>query len=134
MQSILNSTRQSSTELTPESTPKSTSKPGPKLSTIVPDTQPTWPGRPELSFREYLIEKEAWLTDNPGFHAADYRMTRGLEVYSNFWIRASIHNLPIQRLNLDAETFLQGSPHWTNEVFSAWLDWDTLQAEEVWSR
>jgi hypothetical protein len=32
---------------------------------------------------------------------------------------------------LDIETLLQGSPHWTNEEVTAWLDWDKKKEEEV---
>jgi hypothetical protein len=70
-------------------------------------------------------------TDYPGVHLADYRTARGLEIYSNRWIRDRRREFPIQWLDLDTETFLEGSPDWTNEEVSAWLDWDKIQEQEV---
>ena len=73
-QSILKSTIQSILESTSQPDPESTSQPDPEStsqpdqeSTSQPDldTCPIWPGRPELIYKKYLAEKEAWLSAYP---------------------------------------------------------------------
>jgi hypothetical protein len=122
IQSILNSTK-----LTTQPAPKST----PESTIVLPDTRPIWPGRPELIYQQYLAEKEAWLADNLEVQPASYRKARGLEIYSLSWFRRRRLELPKQRLDLVTETLLKGTPDWTYEVVSAWLDWDKIQEEEV---
>jgi hypothetical protein len=113
--------------LTTQPAPKST----PESTIVLPDTRPIWPGRPELIYQQYLAEKEAWLADNLEVQPARYRKARGLEIYSLSWFRRRRLELPIQRLDLVTETLLKGTPDWTYEVVSAWLDWDKIQEEEV---
>ena len=61
------STTQPASESTTQPAPESTPELTPESTIIIPDTRPIWPGRPELIYRQYLAEKEAWLADNPGF-------------------------------------------------------------------
>jgi hypothetical protein len=121
---VLESTPGSTIELVPESTPGSTIE-------LVPDTRPIWPGRPELIYQQYLAEKEAWLASNPKARSAQYRRVTGLEIYPYKWIRERRQELPVQRLNLDTETLIEGIADWTNEEVSAWLDWDKIKDQEV---
>jgi hypothetical protein len=142
-QPIPRSTSQPVPELTPESTiqpvpeltPESTIQPvpgsTPESTIIIPDTRPIWPGRPELIYRQYLTEKAAWLANNPKVRSVSYRRARGLEIYPYHWIRERRQELPIQRLDLDTETLLEGIADWTNEEVSAWLDWDKIKDQEV---
>jgi hypothetical protein len=95
------------------------------------DTRPIWPGRPELLYKQYLIEKEAWLTAHPDIQPANYRTARGLEVYSERWCRRNCRYLPKDRLDLQTETLLDQEPNWTIEEISAWLDNDALKDQEV---
>jgi hypothetical protein len=119
IQSILNSTRQS--------TPESTTQPVPEST----DTRPIWPGRPELIYRRYLAEKEAWLIAHPDVQPAKYRAARGLEKHSQRWCNENRRYLGYQRLDLETETLLEDSPDWTNEEIEAWLDWDAQETIEV---
>jgi hypothetical protein len=121
------STTQLALNLTTQPALNSTTQPIPEST----DTRPIWPGRPGLIHRQYLAEKEAWLADNLGVCPASYRRARGLEIYPYHWIRERRRELPIQRLDLDTETLLEGSPDWTNEEVSAWLDRDKIQEQEV---
>jgi hypothetical protein len=50
-----------------------------------PDTRPIWPGRIELIYKQYIVEKEAWLTAHPTVRPSNYREKRGLESYSARW-------------------------------------------------
>jgi hypothetical protein len=145
IQSLLNSTPESTTQPAPESTtqpaselttqpaPESTTQPASESTIIIPDNRPIWPGRPELIYRQYLAEKEAWLADNPGFGTpASYRRSRGLEIYSAVLIRRYRHALPLWRLDLDTETLLKDDiAEWSNEEISAWLDWKEVQDQEA---
>jgi hypothetical protein len=141
IQSLLNSAPESTTQPVPESTtqpvPESTTQPvpesTPESTIIVADTRPIWPGRPELIYRQYLAEKEAWLADNPGVGTpASYRRSRGLEIYSASWIRQRRQGLPIWRLDLDTKTLLKEDiAEWSNEEVSAWLDWGKVQDQEA---
>jgi hypothetical protein len=54
----------------------------PSPASEAPATRPIWPGRPELLYKQYLAEKEAWLTAHLDVRLANYRTARGLEVYS----------------------------------------------------
>ena len=105
-----------------------TTQPAPESTIIIPDTRPIWPGRPELIYRQYLAEKEAWLADNPRVKPASYRRSRGLEIYSLSWIK----ELPIWRLNLDTKTLdKEATAVWVGEEVSAWLDWKEVQDQEA---
>jgi hypothetical protein len=122
---ILKSTIQSildAPDPTPEPTP---------ASEPTPDTRPIWPRRPELIYKQYLIEKEAWLTAHPDVQPASYRTARGLEVYSERWCRRNCKYLPKDRLDLQTETLLDQDPDWTIEEISAWLDNAALEEQEV---
>ena len=129
IQSLLNSTPESTTQPASESTTQLASE----STIIIPDNRPIWPGRPELIYRQYLAEKEAWLADNPGFGTpASYRRSRGLEIYSAVLIRRYRHALPLWRLDLDTETLLKDDiAKWSNEEISAWLDWKEVQDQEA---
>jgi hypothetical protein len=52
-----------------------------------PDTRPIWPGRIELIYKQYLVEKEAWLTTHLTVRPCNYRQKRGLESYSPRWCK-----------------------------------------------
>jgi hypothetical protein len=69
-----------------------------------PDTRPIWPGRPELLYKQYLAEKEAWLTAHLDIQPANYRTARGLEVYSVRWCNENRRYLPRERINIETET------------------------------
>jgi hypothetical protein len=92
------------------------------LSSQPPDTRPIWPGRPELIYKRYLAEKEAWLASHPEIRPAQYRRARKLEQYSQRWCRQNKKFLPYQRLNLETETLIEGDPNWDIEELEAWLD------------
>jgi hypothetical protein len=49
----------------PKPTPKQTREP-------TPDTRPIWPGRIELIYKQYLVEKEAWLTTHLTVRPSNY--------------------------------------------------------------
>jgi hypothetical protein len=96
-----------------------------------PDTRPIWPGRPELLYKQYLAEKEAWLIAHPDVQPANYRTTRGLEVYSVRWCNENRRYLPRERINIETETELDEAPNWTYEEISAWLDNEALKEQEI---
>lgn len=75
---------------------------------ITVDTRPIWPGRPELIYKAYLAEKEAWLAVNPTVQPAQYRKKRGLTSWSKQWCRQNKKFLPSARLNLQTETLSSG--------------------------
>jgi hypothetical protein len=100
-------------------------------ATIQVDTRPIWPGRPELFYKQYITEKEAWLAAHPDVQPASYRTARGLERYPVSWCNRNRIFLPRERLDLQTETLLEGSPNWTNEETSAWLDNEALKEQEV---
>ena len=96
------------------------------------DTRLIWPGRIELLYKQYLIEKEAWLSAHPDIQLANYRTARGLEVYSERWCRRNRKYLPKNRLDLQTKTLLEDQdPDWTIEEISAWLDNAALEEQEV---
>jgi histone H3/H4 len=73
LQSALQSILDLGSQLIPKATiqrileahPAPPPEPSPELSPEPsPDTRPIWPGRPELIYKQYLIEKEAWLTSH----------------------------------------------------------------------
>ena len=102
------------------STPELTTQPAPESTIIIPDNRLIWPGRPELIYRQYLAEKEAWLADNPRVKPASYCRSRGLEIYSLSWIKEYCKELPIWRLNLDTETLnKEATAMWVGEEVSA---------------
>ena len=103
--------------------------PSPAAPTL--DTRPIWPGRPELLYKQYFAEKEAWLLAHPDVRPAKYRTARGLEVYSVRWCNENRRNLPRERINLETETELDEAPNWTHEEISAWLDNDALKDQEI---
>jgi hypothetical protein len=96
-----------------------------------PDTRPIWPGRIELIYKQYIVEKEAWLTAHPKVRPSNYREKRGLESYSPRWCKEQSRYLPDHRIDLETETILKGRPHWTTEEIHAWLDYEALQEQEV---
>jgi hypothetical protein len=108
----------------PKPTPEPTREP-------TPDTRPIWPGRFELIYKQYLVEKEAWLTTHPAVRPSNYREKRGLESYSPRWCKEHSRYLPDHRIDLETETILEGRPHWTTEEIYAWLDHDALKTQEV---
>ena len=97
----------------------------------VPDTRPIWPGRPELLYKQYLAEKEAWLLAHPDVRPAKYRTARGLEVYSVRWCNENRRYLPWERIDIETETELDKALNWTHEEISAWLDNDALKDQEI---
>jgi hypothetical protein len=98
---------------------------------LTPDTRPIWPGRIELIYKQYIVEKEAWLTAHPTVRPSNYREKRGLESYSPRWCKEQSRYLPDHRIDLETETILKGRPHWTTEEIYAWLDYEALQEQEV---
>jgi hypothetical protein len=122
IQRILDSTRQPSPESPPQSPPQSLQ---------APDTRPIWPGRPELIYKEYIAEKEIWLSAHPSVRPSNYRSARGLDSHSVRYCKEQARFLPIQRLDLETETLLEGRPHWTTEEIQAWLDYEAIQEQEV---
>ena len=99
--------------------------------TLTIDTRPIWPGRIELIYKQYIVEKEAWLTAHPTVRPSNYREKRGLESYSPRWCKEQSRYLPDHRIDLETETILEGRPHWTTEEIYAWLDYEALQEQEV---
>jgi hypothetical protein len=95
------------------------------------DTRLIWPGRIELIYKQYIVEKEAWLTAHPTVRPSNYREKRGLESYSPRWCKEQSRYLPDHRIDLKKETILKGRPHWTTEEIHAWLDYEALQEQEV---
>ena len=122
IQRILDSTRQPSPESPAQSPPQSLQ---------APDMRPIWPGRPELIYKEYIAQKEVWLSTHPTVRPSNYRTARGLESYSIKYCKAQARFLPIQRLDLETETLLEGRPHRTTEEIQAWLDYEALEEQEV---
>ena len=113
--------------LSPE--PEPAAQPVPK-----PDTRPIWPGRPELIYKRYIAEKEAWLAAHPGVRPAQYRKARRLEHYPKRWLNENCKYLGYQRLDLETETLLdyrEYPPEWTDEEVEAWLDWDAQETIKV---
>lgn len=98
---------------------------------LTPDTRPIWPGRIELIYKQYIVEKEAWLTAHPTVRPSNYREKRGLESYGPRWCKEQSRYLPNHRIDLETETILEGRPHWTTEEIYAWLDYEALQEQEV---
>ena len=86
---------------------------------LTPDTRPIWPGRIELIYKQYIVEKEAWLTAHPTVRPSNYREKRGLESYSPRWCKEQSRYLPNHRIDLETETILEGRPHWTETDFQA---------------
>jgi hypothetical protein len=84
-----------------------------------PDTRPIWPGRIELIYKQYIVEKEAWLTTYPTVRPSNYREKRGLESYSPRWCKEQSRYLPNYYIDLKIETILEGRPHWTTEEIYA---------------
>jgi hypothetical protein len=82
-------------------------------------------------YKQYLVEKEAWLTTHPTVRPSNYREKRGLESYSPRWCKEQSRYLPDHRIDLETETILEGRPHWTTEEIYAWLDYEALQEQEV---
>ena len=103
-------------------------------SELTPDTRPIWPGRPELIYKQYLIEKEAWLTAHLTVRHSNYREKRGFESYSPRYCKEQSRYLPDHRLDLETETVVEGRPHWTTEEVHAWLDNEALEEQEVEQR
>jgi hypothetical protein len=122
IQRILDSTRQPSPESPPQSPPQSHQ---------APDTRPIWPGRPELIYKQYLTEKEAWLSAHPSVRPSNYRSARGLDSHSIRYCKEQARFLPIQRLDLESEALIEGRPHWSTEEIQAWLDNKALEQEKV---
>jgi hypothetical protein len=115
-----------------ESHPAAPPKPTPEpIRELTPDTRPIWPGRIELIYKQYLVEKEAWLTTHPTVRPSNYREKRGLESYGPRWYKEQSRYLPDHRIDLETETILEGRPHWTTEEIHAWLDYEALQEQEV---
>jgi hypothetical protein len=115
-----------------ESHPAPPPKPTPEpIREPTPDTRPIWPGRIELIYKQYIVEKEAWLTTHPTVRPSNYRAKRGLESYSPRWCKEQSRYLPDHRIDLETETILEGRPHWTTEEIYAWLDYEALQEQEV---
>jgi hypothetical protein len=112
----------------PAPPPKSTPEP---IRELIPDTRPIWPGRIELIYKQYIVEKEAWLTAHPTVRPFNYREKRGLESYSPRWCKEQSRYLPDHRIDLETETILEGRPHWTTEEIYAWLDYEALQEQDV---
>jgi hypothetical protein len=81
LKSALQSVLDSSGELILKSTIQSILEAPEPTPEPPPDTRPIWPGRIELLYKQYLTEKEAWLTAHPDVQLANYRTARGLEVY-----------------------------------------------------
>jgi hypothetical protein len=113
-----------------ESHPAPPPQPTPELTPTI-DTRPIWPGRIELIYKQYIVEKEAWLTAHPTVRPSNYREKRGLESYSPRWCKEQSRYLPDHRIDLETETILEGRPHWTTEEIHAWLDYEALQEQEV---
>ena len=132
IQSILDSTSQSDPESTSQPELELTSQPDPE-STSQPDldTRLVWPGRPELIYRQYLTEKEAWLSAHPLVRPSNYRSARGLESFSIKYCKEQTRFLPIQRLDLRTESLIEGRPHWSTEEIHAWLDNEALQEQDI---
>jgi hypothetical protein len=140
-QSALQSALQSVLDLGSQLIPKATiqrileSHPAPPPAELVreptPNTRPIWPGRIELIYKQYIVEKEAWLTAHPTVRPFNYREKRGLESYSPRWCKEQSRYLPDHRIDLETETILEGRPHWTTEEIHAWLDYEALQEQEV---
>jgi hypothetical protein len=138
LQSALQSVLDSGSQLIPKATiqrnleshPAPPPEPTPELE-LTPDTRPIWPGRIELIYKQYIVEKEAWLTAHPTVRPSNYREKRGLESYSPRWWGEQSRYLPDHRIDLETETILKGRPHWTTEEIYAWLDYEALQEQEV---
>lgn len=126
-QFILKSTIQSILDFTSQQ-PLTSPTPEPEQ---LPDTRPIWPGRIELIYQAYIIDKESWLAAHPTVRPSNYRQKKGLEDYSIQYCKEQLRYLPIQRLDLQSETLLEGRPHWTTEEIQAWLDNKALEDQEV---
>ena len=113
-----------------ESHPAPPPEPTPE-PTLTIDTRPIWPGRIELIYKQYIVEKEAWLTAHPTVRPFNYREKRGLESYSPRWCKEQSRYLPDHCIDLETETILEGRPHWTTEEIHAWLDYEALQEQDV---
>jgi hypothetical protein len=122
-QFILKSTIQSILESTSQPDPESTSQPL--------DTCLIWPGRPELIYKEYLAKKEAWLSAHPLVRSSNYRSAKGLEPHSIKYCKEQTWFLPIQRLDLETESLIEGRPHWSTEEIQAWLDNEALKQQDI---
>jgi hypothetical protein len=115
-----------------ESHPAPPPEPSPEPSPEpTPNTRPIWPGRPELIYKQYLAEKEAWLTAHPTVRPSNYREKRGLQSYSPRYCKEQSRYLPDHRIDLETETILKGRPHWTTEEVEAWLDNEALDTQVV---
>lgn len=141
LQSALQSVLDLGSQLIPKATiqrileshpaPPPTLPPAEPVREPTPDTRPIWPGRIELIYKQYIVEKEAWLTAHPTVRPFNYREKRGLESYSPRWCKEQSRYLPDHRIDLETETILEGRPHWTTEEIHAWLDYEALQEQEV---
>lgn len=109
--------------------PRRSSSPLPQVDTT--DTRPIWPGRPELIYKAYLAEKEAWLQANPTIRPSQYRQKRGLKTWPKLYCEDNRWLLPRDRINLQSETLIEGRPNWTIEEIQAWLDWGEKEQQEV---
>ena len=89
-QSALQSALQSVLDLGSQMIPKATiqrileSHPAPPPAELVreptPNTRPIWPGRIELIYKQYIVEKEAWLTAHPTVRPSNYRKREALSL------------------------------------------------------
>jgi hypothetical protein len=53
-----------------------------------------------LQHKQYIVEKEAWLTAHPTVRPSNYREKRGLESYSPRWCKEQSRYLPDHRIDL----------------------------------
>jgi hypothetical protein len=90
-----------------------------------------YPGLPEIIYKEYLAESEAWLQAHPTIRPGLYRQKRRLKSWPKRDLEENRRLLPRDRLNLQSETLVTGPPNWTVEEIQAWLDGSEKEQKEV---
>ena len=104
---------------------------GTTQGTTTQDNRPIWPGRPEVIYTNYLARKEAFLAANPTIRPSNYRRAIGLEVYDRAFCRQQAIYMPLDRLDLQTETWVKGRPNWSIEEIHAYIDCDNKLQKEV---
>lgn len=96
------------------------------------DTRPIWPGRIELIYDRYVIQKNAYLVEHPHVRPSNYRKAIGLQLWTPAQKRYQRQKLRhTQRLNIETRRFLAGPPNWTDEEVEVFCDHEKQQDEQA---
>lgn len=91
------------------------------------------PNRPEMVFRRYTIEKEAWLAAHPAIRPSEYRRKRGWITLRKRQLQDHIRHMPEERRNLNGD-IIQAKANWSTEEVMAWLDNEERLEDEEYEK